>query len=183
MGHCCGTVSRNNLVGHSSRTLLRDTLGAHTLVGHSCGSLLQDTLLGHSCRTLLWVTLTGPHFRRQTFFLANSYCLSLLETTSFQQSISCAICSDHRSSLPGYMPAFSKGFHCLETTAEKLLNLSKSRICLVLCANLCKSNETWHAFKTRGSTTGGCLRCPGMTAPVDSAGNVCCEIHPGFTLA
>ena len=62
MGHPCGT-----LVGHSCRTLLRDTLKGHscgtllyeTLVGYSCRTLLRDTLVEHSCGTLLWDTLVG----------------------------------------------------------------------------------------------------------------------------
>ena len=45
MGHCCGT-------------LLWDTL-----VGNSCGILLQDTLVGHSCRILLWDTPVGHTLR------------------------------------------------------------------------------------------------------------------------
>ena len=41
-------------MGHSYRTLLRDTLK-----GHSCGTLSYETLVGYSCRTLLWDTLVG----------------------------------------------------------------------------------------------------------------------------
>ena len=47
---------RENLVGHSCKTLLWDTLVGHcTLVGHSCRKLWRGTLVGHSYGTLLWV--------------------------------------------------------------------------------------------------------------------------------
>ena len=49
VGHCCGTLLWDTLKGHSCETLLRDTV-----TGHSCGTLLWDTHLGHSCGTLLW---------------------------------------------------------------------------------------------------------------------------------
>ena len=46
-------------MGHSSGTLLWDTL-----VGHSCRTLLWDTLVGHSCRTLLSLTSDVPLLHR-----------------------------------------------------------------------------------------------------------------------
>ena len=74
MGHSYRTLLRDTLAGHSCGILmplvgqnLRDTLVGDscrtllqgTLVGQSCGTLLSDTLLGHSCGTLLWDTLVG----------------------------------------------------------------------------------------------------------------------------
>ena len=46
MGHSCGTLLWDTLVGNST-----------------CGILLSDTLVGHSCRTLLWDTPVGHTIR------------------------------------------------------------------------------------------------------------------------
>ena len=54
MGHSCGSLLHDTLVGH----FLWDTLK-----GHSCETLLRDTVAGHSCGTLLWDTLVGQSCR------------------------------------------------------------------------------------------------------------------------
>ena len=86
VGHSCGALLWDTLVGHSCRTLLWDTL-----VGQSCGTLLWDTVAGHSCGTLirdtlvtlLWVTQRAfrtrlpPEVTRQVSKMRASY-----ETTS-----------------------------------------------------------------------------------------------------
>ena len=61
MGHSCGTLLWDTLVGYSCGTdsLVRTVL-LDTLVGYSCRTLLRDTLVRHSSGTLLRDTLVGP---------------------------------------------------------------------------------------------------------------------------
>ena len=61
-GHSCETLLWDTVAGHSCGTLILDTLVGDTLVGHSCGTLLWDTLVGHSC-TKLEDTLVGHSCR------------------------------------------------------------------------------------------------------------------------
>ena len=61
VGNSCGTLLRDTLVRRSCGTRLRDTLAGHswdTHTGHSCGTLYLE----HSCRTLLWVSSCGALF-------------------------------------------------------------------------------------------------------------------------
>ena len=60
MGHFCGSILCDTLVGNSCGTLLWNTLA-----GHSCGTLLLwDTLVGHPSRTLLSLTSDLPRLHQ-----------------------------------------------------------------------------------------------------------------------